>query len=311
MKIISFISFCLFLFPGMLSAGFTWDDYVFKTNIGSVNWSRGVITVRGKGLFPDVVKDPNDPRYDPQALNQVRNRAEAKLAARNRAMEDALQNAADLIMGIQVEDGKRIRDYTANPVIQGKINAFINGKYVMKDLVTGRDPPEDGDSRTGTETMKLTLVYQIFGEKGLLSLNDSDEFSENFINFDYEHFLSSTLTNAKVWDGLVISAPFLKVTPALAPKIYAENGRLIYDASKVLKEEAVKSGVVGYSKTPFNQPKDVSLRFYHCSALNTKKFKGTDIVISNDDADQILARAKNVDSLKRCRVVILAPDGDK
>jgi hypothetical protein len=193
----------------------------------------------------------------------------------------------------------------------GKINAFINGRYVIRDLVTGREPNEDGDGRTGTETMTLTLVYQIFGEKGLLSLNDSDEFSENFINFDYEHFLATSLSNGKVWDGLVISAPFLKLTPALAPKIYSDNGRLIYDASKVMMEEAMKSGVVGYSKTPFNQPKDVSLRFYHCSAVNTKKFQGTDIIISNEDADQILCRPKSVDKLKHCRIVILAPDGDR
>jgi hypothetical protein len=311
MKIISFIPFCLFLYSGILSAGPALDDYIFKTNIGSINWSRGVITVQGKGLFPMVIKDPNDPQYDPQGLNQVRNRAEAKLTARNRAMEDALRNAAVLIMGIQVGEGKKLRDHAVNPVIMGKINAFINGKYTIRDLVTARDPSAERDSRTGSEILTLTLNYQIFGEKGLLSLNDSDEFSENFINFDYEHFTNSSLTNGKVWDGLVISAPFLNVTPALAPKIFSEDGGLIYDASKVLMEEAVKTGVIGYSKTPFNQPKEVSLSFYHCTALSTKKFKGTDIVISKEDADQILSRAKNVDNLKHCRVVILAPDGDK
>lgn len=310
MKIISLMFFCFFLFPEIASAGFFQDDYVFRTNIGSVNWSRGIITVKGKGLFPDVIKDPNDPQYDPTGLNQVRSRAEAKLTARNRAMEDALHNAAVLIMEIQVGDGKKLKDHAVNPVIMGKVNAFINGRYKILDLVTGRDPNAERDSRTGSETLTMTLTYQIFGEKGLLSLNDSDEFSDNFINFDYEHFTNSSLTNGKVWDGLVISAPYLHLTPALAPKIFAENGRLIYDASKVPMEEALKTGVIGYSKTPFNQPKDVSLRFYHCTALNTKKFRGTDIVISDEDADQILSRAKTVESLKHCRVVILAPDGD-
>lgn len=288
------------------------DNYIHSTNYSEIDWSLGTIKVYGRAALPDVVKNPDDFRYDPQARDQARNKAQARLIAKARALDDSLKKAYKVIMDIRVTEGRKLSDLAAgNPEIEAKVNAFISASYRIADIQNKREPFSRHDTRPGREVLAMTLSYDIFGEKGLLSLNDSGDFSENFINFGYEPFPEVKSTNSRQWQGLVVSVPYLKPAPALSPKIFSESGILVYDSSYVPLESALKSGIAGYSRSPFNQPKDVNLDFFHCTAVATRIPRGVDIVISDSDAREILSGVKSVANLKNCRVVILVPDRDR
>jgi hypothetical protein len=298
-KIVRPLAILLMVFPLLLSAERVPDDFILVSDPGSVNWSKGEILASGRAKIPEVVKNPDDFKYDPNDPNQPRNQAQARLLAKARARDAAVRNAAALIQNLTVNNGKKLSEYMKNENINNKVNSFINENGIIKDLAVS-------DSETA-----VTLSYQIFGANGLLSLNRSGDFRENFINFEYEEMPVLQMSNSQSYAGLVISASYLKLTPALAPRIFSEDGKLIYDSSYVLPQDAIASGVVTYAKTPFGQPKDVNLNYYHCAAIDTKTPMGSDIIIANEDALNLLSHNGTRMNLRKCRVIILASDENK
>jgi hypothetical protein len=184
-----------------------------------------------------------------------------------------------------------------NPVIDNKINSYIAENYRMRSLVTD------------ALRCSIVLVWPLYGEKGLLALNDEPDFRDNFVNFGYEDLAPVPgKTNRQAFAGVVISAPYLNLTPALAPRVVSESGRLVYDSSVVDPASAKRNGMVLYALSPFDLPRGMKDRYYHCTAMNTTTFQGTDIVISDDDAASILGNASTIEALARCSVVVLAAE---
>ena len=117
-----------------------------------------------------------------------------------------------------------------------------------------------------------------------------------------------TPTSAKEvekYTGLVIDVREFTVFPAMAPRIFAEDGREVYGTIKVSTDWAVKYGVVGYTKNIRNR--DVIDRVgEHPLIIKAKAVKGTlkaDIVVSDNDAGKILWADQIGDFLPECRVI--------
>ncbi len=304
--------FLLFLCPiipcsGSVDKSALETDHHYTTNAnGNIDWSTGKITVWGCADVPPVLKDPDHFHYQNGNYEQPRNLPQARLLAKNKAREKAYQNASSIIMKIQVQNEKTLNTYMANSFINNKVNNFINSPFRLKNI------------ETYSNKCKITLEYNLYGEKGLLLLNDDQETANNFVNFYYEKYHETKRTNSqnwvdseknRTWEGLVITTAAFPMTPALNPKIYAENGRIIYDSSLAYADAAAQTGLVLYAKKPFNLIKPVNIRYYHCTAIRTVPFGGSDIVISDEDANTILSSPGTLENLRRCKVIILAPDG--
>jgi hypothetical protein len=288
--------FFFFLFiPLLLFSADLTSHFIYKTNIGQIDWSDGTILVWSTIKFPEVIKNPENRLYNENDPDQPRNLGQAKLIAKNQAKENVLKNAYKIISDIHINSEKKIIDYLNNPILNNKFNNFINKNYTISDIQYSDD------------SVTVFAKYSLFGRKGLLALN-TDKWESDYIHFNYEKFIHYPQTNKVAYEGVVISAPDIKITPALNPKIYAENGNLIYDSSRVLRNPAIDSGIVIYGKTPFNLLKPVNLHFYHCAALRTTTFHGTDIVISDDDAKTLLSNPDTIQNLKNCKVIILSSD---
>jgi hypothetical protein len=113
--------------------------------------------------------------------------------------------------------------------------------------------------------------------------------------------------SGKAFTGLIVDCTGMRVRPAMAPKVYDEEGRLVYGPPFISREYAVKEGIARYirdiaaSKTESR----VASRPLTVRGIRISETGSSDIVISNPDAARVKASAGNLKSLQRCRVLIV------
>jgi hypothetical protein len=110
-----------------------------------------------------------------------------------------------------------------------------------------------------------------------------------------------------VFTGLIIDARGTGLRPAMAPKILDEQGNEVYGSGYVSRDYAVQIGVVGYEKD-INRAKTNERVTDNPLIIKGIKSSGSnraDLVISNSDAQMVLAAAKNLNFMEQCKVMII------
>ena len=93
----------------------------------------------------------------------------------------------------------------------------------------------------------------------------------------------------------------------MAARIIDEQGNEVYGSGYVSRDYAVQIGVVGYEKDinrarADERVKDNPMVVKGSSASGANQ---TDIVISNSDAQRVLAAAKNLNFMEQCKVMFI------
>jgi hypothetical protein len=124
----------------------------------------------------------------------------------------------------------------------------------------------------------------------------------------YPGFQASGLSpQSAVYTGLIIDAKGVGVRPAMAPKILDQQGNEVYGTGYVSRDYAVQIGVVGYEKD-INRARTnerVTNNPLVVKGLKASGTNSTDIVISNADAQKILAAAQNLNFMEQCKVMVI------
>jgi len=107
--------------------------------------------------------------------------------------------------------------------------------------------------------------------------------------------------------GLVIDARGLKIIPALAPKVLDESGKVVYSSEFVTKDALEQNGVVGYFRSvdAAKKAKRVGNKPLVIKALKAASDGKTDIVLSNADAEKLIAKDANMKFLTEGKVIIV------
>jgi len=124
----------------------------------------------------------------------------------------------------------------------------------------------------------------------------------------YPGFQPSTISpQSAVYTGLIVDARGVGVRPAMAPKIVDQQGNEVYGTGYVSRDYAVQIGVVGYEKD-INRARTnerVTNNPMVVKAVKASGANSTDIVISNSDAQNILAAAQNLNFMEQCKVMVI------
>jgi hypothetical protein len=110
-----------------------------------------------------------------------------------------------------------------------------------------------------------------------------------------------------VFTGLIIDARGTGLRPAIAPRVLDEQGNEVYGTGYVTRDYSVQIGVVGY-ETDVNRARtnervaDSPLIINGIKAAGTNR---TDVVITNPDAQMVIAAAKNMNFMDQCKVMII------
>lgn len=114
-----------------------------------------------------------------------------------------------------------------------------------------------------------------------------------------------------IYTGLIVDLRGMEINQALAPRIFSQNGRLIYGPEYINKKTGTTRGIASYVKGM--SVKEVKVRAgeepFFTVALTTKGKYKTDIVLSNEDTAKLMQHPETLQNLLKCRVVFVV-DGD-
>ena len=220
---------------------------------------------------------------------------------RNAAIRLIQQNRSSLLknayLSILVDSSHRLGNYLAEEKISlPDINTVINnGKSTAPVL---------------SQELQTAIVYH---------QNPLQELANLFVkhNAPYTPSFFPLGTASKVYTGILIDARGQlpvhgeyssdQLNPCLFPKIWNKNMNLIYEKNIVEPSRAKKQGIVLYTGTlDESMYRDrIGTEPLRIIARGVFGDNRTDPIISNEDAERILAKSENIDLLRQGKIVIV------
>jgi len=271
---LSFALFVLLLFTILSLHG---QVYQQVPNAGTINWQDQIIKSTGIGA-----PNPNVPL------------AAQRAGALRAAQQDALRQLLETIKGMSISSETTVRNaMVENDVIVSRVQGVVrNFRKVGERYLSDGSVEVDVEIPISGVLMDAFLPSQVGGmQPGQIFSGTQPQ--PNFQN--------------AVFTGLIVDARGLDVRPAMAPKIIDENGNEVYGTGYVSRDYAVQIGVVGYEKD-LNRARSNERVTDNPIVVKGLKSSGTnkaDIVLSNSDASNISASAKNLNFMEQCKVMII------
>ncbi|MDH5717187.1 MAG: hypothetical protein OEZ22_06080 [Spirochaetia bacterium] len=262
-----------------------------KNNISniSIDWKNFVIQVNGELQFSKKVL------ISERAL------------LREQTKEDILQMISYSLEELTVDETNLMKDILrANSLFSREYSLFLETLEIKKMFFQ-------------ENKIVTAMTIPLRGAKGLLSrmpiswnmyayeaLKEEEYVTDAYQISNVKSEYLKPLVPVK-YTGLIIDARKLELLPSFAPKIYDQNGRLIYGPEFVPEKTGKLRGVAGYvSKI---EDKEVELRAGKkpllIIAVETLGNYKTNVVILSNDAKKIFDHKQNLENLRKCRVVFL------
>jgi hypothetical protein len=260
------VLFSVFL---LTSTALAQQPLVQQVGNGEINWGEQLIRATGSGA-------PN-----PDAPNI----AAARLGAERAAKADALRNILETVKGVRIDSETLVVNaMTQNDIIRTQVQGIVKGARVVNTKYLS-----DG-------AVEVTVEIPMAGSLSQTLLPPSS-------------FGTQSVPKAgnPVYTGLILNAQGLNLRPAMAPKVLDEDGREVYGSAFVSQEWATKFGILGYGKDLAGAQKNdrVAANPLVIKAIKASGASGSDMVISNADAQNLRDMSKNLSFLEQCRVLVV------
>jgi len=269
----------LYVWAVLVFLSFSLEAQVIQTipGSGSINWQNQIIMATGIGA-----PDPKVP-FAAQRAGAIR---VAKI--------DALRQMLETVKGMTISSETTVRNaMIENDVVETNISGVVrNFKVVDTRYLSDGSIEVDVEIPLSGILLNEMLPRQVGGK------------IPGSLNYDLN---ANAAFTSGVYTGLIIDARGLNLKPAMAPKILDQNGNEVYGTGYVSREYAVQIGVVGYEKDIERAKKDarVTDNAIVVKAVSVSGENQTDIVISNVDAANIQAAAKNLNFMEQCKVMFI------
>jgi len=286
LRIVFFILVSLLIFPATV---LPFQGFVQSFGEdGSIAWGNGeIVVVR-------MLEKPEEGASEKMA----------PLAVRSAAMQ-ARKQMLDMIMSLRIDSKRTVSAFlSGDDELAARVRGLIHNSPFKRPSVFD----ESGGVRVSEilrgKLAELILPTTIQFQSGIQPrLSTSMEQSLSFSDTAPEGVGSG----AGGYTGLIIDARGLKVTPALAPVVYGQDGLGVYGSFLVSRANAIDNGVVSYAITsdPIVLRERVGARPLVVKALNTYGSWRTDLIISSPMARLVRAVMRPGDIVDKCRVVIV------
>jgi hypothetical protein len=251
----------------------------YAKNDVTVDWLNGkIISIGNSNMAIDEEGYPVDVE-----TNNALSISEARTISYERSKERALSNAINTISAIQVDSEKKIADLIkTDPVVRRNIYEVIEKNSIYKDVT----------SNYLTSSCKFEL------NTGYLTEAINYQFPQD--NFP----IQDNIEISTLYSSIIIDVRGLGIKPMLIPSIINESGLEVYNKNFINPDDAVKYNVVSYVYTEKDaiKHKKAGKRPLFCAAL--KNLNGNP-VISDSDIKKIFSHKKNIEYLKKCRVIFI------
>ncbi len=225
------------------------------------------------------------------------------------AHEAVLLGASRPLEAFPVDNTRLLRDILAvNPTFAGEYSIFLQNLPLNRARFSGK-------------TYYAGIDIPLRGTKGLLAIlplpwerNQYAALSdEEYISEAYEsNRLRSEYRNSPApeqYTGLIVDMRGIEFRPALAPRIFSEDGRLIYGPEFLSRRAGIERGIAGYARSLSDTELKARTgkRPLHIVALESMGHYRTDAVIAEEDAMKIFDHPTTLKNLRKAKVVFLIP----
>jgi len=143
-----------------------------------------------------------------------------------------------------------------------------------------------------------TLEYSTLGEPEYVG----EAYKDDTVKYEYRGGIVPI-----AYTGIVIDLRGMQINKALAPRIYSQNGRLLYGPEFILKKIGAQRGLVGYvhSMDDAEIALRAGTRHYFTVALTTRGQYKTDVVLSQEDTARAMEHPETLMNMLKCRVIFI------
>lgn len=196
------------------------------TSDGTIDWSKGQITVTGTGAAPG-------------GANQTA--GQKRLLAQRAAVGDAYRQLAETINGVRVDSETVVENYvTTSDIVRTRVSGLIKGAKIGTPRFMS-----DG-------TVEIDVTVGLYGSNSLSSVIVPQALERNDVPVINPSAMPTpnAIPTTGGFTGVIVDCTGLGVEPAMSPRIVDTNGTEIYIGSRPINpDHVVNVGIVGYAET--------------------------------------------------------------
>ena len=249
------------------------NGYITKFENGSINWSTGIITAKGKAI----------------PSKEDKNKSSSSIPGA--AKTDAMVNLISILKNIKITN-QSVKEFVAsNDDVMAQIENTISDVSTINQHYTS-----DGALEIEVATSMYGSFLQFILPSEIVQIPEIQSIETN----------DKVLKQRGRYTGLVLDARGLKFQPVLYPVIKNEYGDEIYSSVFINREYAVQYGVCKYfcSMEKAVDHKRVGNNPLVLKALRTGEDKNS-IILNKSDTEKIEKIIEHYSFFKECRVIIV------
>ncbi|MBU1076805.1 MAG: hypothetical protein KKH98_05890 [Spirochaetes bacterium] len=278
-------------------------DIIEQIEFGSINWTKGIVTILGEAKVPSVTDDENKLKYESEFY--VSSLAEARQKAKENSYEDARKNLYNAVLNIRLKNDYYIQSYMVHSTNNFKfyLDNFLKSNLLKKYIYQ-------------TGSIRTELKFKLFSDKGLITVftNDIKPEPVSFYTPDsYKNYIKNIKkstelgTNApsQTYTSIIIDASELDLVPALFPVMYNETGIPIFTPEIVYKKAVIIQGMGRYI-SDISLINNYSFIDQHAFIIKALKVKDkTDLILPDLETGRFLSNISTIKFLQNCNVLII------
>lgn len=222
-----------------------------------------------------------------------------------KAVTSARKQLLDMILSVRIDRKSTVSAFLSeSDEVAARVRGIVQNSPMVRPAVF-----EDGGEIRVSEHLRgklaeLILPTTVQFQSGIAPKLPTS--MEQSLTFDGAP-LEEAGVGAGGYSGVIIDARGLKVTPALAPVIYGQDGNGAYGPFLVSRQSAIEKGVVAYATTaePAVLRERVGGRPLVVKGLSAFGSWRTDIIISTPMARLVRGVMRSPDAMENCRAVIV------
>lgn len=247
-------------------------------------------------------------------MSEMVNDAQAISVSKKTARYLAYQKAAEFLYGSIIEGQIGIGKGIAKmDILEGKVKGMVKNAVILKEDFEWIRNKRGGEDPWGTVKIGV-LLWSNKPDQALLSTLVPEVVNQT---------LKAGVTNysppvgypgtKEVYTGLIVNAKGLGVIPSLMPTISVKGdiSNQVYGAMRISREYAIKNGIAGYEKDLEEARKNERISRSGVSnpivvnAVGVSGVNNTNVEVSQEDGNLIVAADKVTGFLKECRVIFV------
>ena len=255
---------------------------IIRTDFGFIDYANRVIVSRGTASI--AVKESSRDQFKIVEKNLKLSKGEAKSHARN--------NLLDLIKIVNF-DGRTVGEMMIqDPLTSSRIETLVGSAYQQGEI-----------EYLERQEVAIALAIKMSGLAEVL-VDASGHMNEGLTQSAYLMTRNSTSKVDRV-SGIIIDARNIYHVPAMVPKIFNEEDKLIYGPRHYTRSRSINRGPMGYAHNmeDGNVKRRVGKNPIIVEAINSED--STNLTISKIDSERLRDVEKRFGLLSNCKVLVL------